>query len=507
MVTLERFDRTNICVLEYPRQKAEVGKTRITTASGLKEYLSRKHDDSSVGLRLFVVEDLSRRVIEALGSTFDIDPSFFREHILDYVWYNVKPTRFTDLDNLEDWWRDPPNLDIVSKSQDWMQMRFMRARYFKDAAASKRGEAESHSFNVFRRLDADHNSSKLWDKTDNNVESQIGLMRSRATLWMQPADEKHNDTQVAILLLDPTIQEGHYLWREYRNWVKPPRMGGGLPEEVPPLGKSFFEDFIYWACRPDVFGSPGSGHKSSEICVPTQALLHLICNEWLTMADYLKTRLNQVDWEIAFPWDFISKDDQIDSALMKLHQWRRVVPVYREMLAETFLRVFRETAHPTKINPTPSDPAEKESSALDDLRSAECVNAYKSDFSLVLSYMEEYQERIDRLTNVVTAVINMQDSRRGFKDNRNLQWLTWLATFFIPLSFVATMLSMSSDPWELGESTKLWAEVSIPSGLLILSMILLMSIAKCRRAIRKFFRERFVEPEWLKKTSSKTKNG
>lgn len=86
---LERFERANICVLEYARQKAEVGKTSITTAIGLEEYLSRDHDDPSVGLRLFVVEDLSRGVIEALGSTFDIDPSFFREHIVDYVWYNV----------------------------------------------------------------------------------------------------------------------------------------------------------------------------------------------------------------------------------------------------------------------------------------------------------------------------------------------------------------------------------------------------------------------------------
>lgn len=389
-----------------------------------------------------------------------------------------------------------------------MQMRYMRARYFRDEASLKQGETESQNFNVYRRLEDDRNESKLWDKTDNEqAESRIGLIRSRITLWMQPTDEKHNDTQVAILLLDPTIQEGHPLWRKYRNWVKPPRMGKDPPKEGPPLGKSSFEDLIYWACRLDVFGSPESGHDSSEICVPTQALLHLICNEWLTMTDYIKTRLNQVDWEIAFPWDFLSKDDQIDRALTKLHQWRRVVPVYREMLADTFLRVFRETANPTKISPTLHDHANTKPSALDELRSTECISAYKKDFALVLSYMEEYQERIDRLTNVVTAVINMQDSRRGFKDNRNLQWLTWLATFFIPLSFVATMLSMSSDPWELGESTKLWAEVSIPSGLLILSMILLMSIAKCRRAIRKFFTEHFVEPEWFRKTSSKTKKG
>ncbi|KUI69788.1 hypothetical protein VM1G_05072 [Cytospora mali] len=493
---LKRFERTNICVLEYPRQKPDekpdvVKKKDIKNATELKDHLSQLRNDPSVKLRLFVVEDLSREVIETLGSTYDIDPSFFREHIVDYVWYNIK-----------DWWRDPPNLDIVSRGQNWFQMRFVRARYFKDDESFRKGDHEARKFNVFRRLEDDRNQSKLWDKTeDNKTELRIGLIRSRATFWLKPTD-KEDETLIGVLLLDPTIQKGHPLWRKYRNWARPPMMGKRLEEPEAPLGRSTFEDFIYWACRPDFFNFAGSGNSSSPICVPTQALLHLICNEWLTMVDYIKTRLNQVDWEIAFPDDFLPKDDQIDRALVKLHQWRRAVPVYREMLADTFLRVFRETPHPTKMHPDIHGSVRD--NALYKLMDTPCINAYKQDFSLVLSYMEEYQNRIDRLTNVVTAVINMQDSRRGYKDNRNLQWLTWLATFFIPLSFVATMLSMSTDPYQLGESTKVWAEVSLPSGLFILSIILIMSIAKCRRSIRKSFNQ---SKSWFRKTSSKTKRG
>lgn len=86
---LERFDKTKVCVLEYPKEGPEVLKTRINEASELKEYLSKEHDDSPTKFRLFVVEDLSRSVIEALGSKFDVDPSFFREHLVDYVWYNI----------------------------------------------------------------------------------------------------------------------------------------------------------------------------------------------------------------------------------------------------------------------------------------------------------------------------------------------------------------------------------------------------------------------------------
>lgn len=88
-IRAERFERTNICVLEYPKQDTDVVRTHIKEASKLQEYLQQTHDDSSLKMRLFVVEDLSRKVIETLGSQFDIDPSFFREHIVDYVWYNI----------------------------------------------------------------------------------------------------------------------------------------------------------------------------------------------------------------------------------------------------------------------------------------------------------------------------------------------------------------------------------------------------------------------------------
>lgn len=377
---------------------------------------------------------------------------------------------------------------------------------------------------------------------------------------------------IGILLLDPTIKEGNPLWRQYRNWNRVPtlseynqtdikRRPGMAPPRIVDVGSeeskhgnggkrirtegieldeigdppsSFFNDYIYWASRPEAFyfnnnnNSGGAHGGDSALCIPTQALLHLVCTEWLTLVDYIKTRLNQVDWEIAFPGNFLAKDEQIEKALSKLHYWRRVVPVYRSMLAETFLRVFRETKHPNHMHPPrggsggggPADGAagsvvatmvmERErqmqqqhqqhqhphssSSALEDLLSRECIRAYRQDYTLVLTYLEEYQSRIDRLTEVVTAVISIQDSRRGYKDNKNLQWLTWLATFFIPLSFVATMLSMTTGPLDqLHDAAVMWAQVSIPSGLLIMSCVMLMSIARCRRAIRGFF----IEFPWL----------
>lgn len=448
----------------------------------------------------------------------------------------------------------------------------------------KEGTKQAEQFNVDRRLEADQNQSKFWDTTrsrdDKPEEARVGTIRTRVTFWMQgpkksetvaPASKNTDPAQsgtttpistrsdeatpkgpvVGVLLLDPTIKEGHPLWRDlqYRNWAKVPSMSDleeGRDCTGPSLGKesTFFGEFVYWATKPDAFhfwncdgcednqhiGDPN--YSPSPICLPTQALLHMVCNEWLTLLEYIKTRLMQIDWAIAFPDKFLTKDEQIEEALQKLHHWRRVVPVYRTMLTDTFLRVFRETKHPARMHPDrprpslddfdnttlnhpgvdddshlgegctpiksnrlsrvisrggrPENSTMRPASALDDLMNRECINAYKQDYSLVLTNMEECQSRIDRLTEVLTAVISMEDSRRGYKDNKNLQWLTWLATFFIPLSFVATMLSMTTDPlWQLRDATIMWAEVSIPSGLVIMAFVGAMSIARSRRWVRK----------------------
>lgn len=85
------MERTKVTVLDYPEDGTAPERTDLDTAVGLKEHIAHLSDrkNSSVKFRLFVVEDLSREVIETLGARYDVDPSFFREHLVDYIWYNI----------------------------------------------------------------------------------------------------------------------------------------------------------------------------------------------------------------------------------------------------------------------------------------------------------------------------------------------------------------------------------------------------------------------------------
>jgi len=62
--------------------------TQADAAGRLAQDLTTINDKVQFGL--YVVEDLSSDVIEVLGSGLEIEPSFFRAHIVDYVWYNVR---------------------------------------------------------------------------------------------------------------------------------------------------------------------------------------------------------------------------------------------------------------------------------------------------------------------------------------------------------------------------------------------------------------------------------
>ncbi|PHH92789.1 hypothetical protein CDD83_5195 [Cordyceps sp. RAO-2017] len=77
--------------------------------------------------------------------------------------------------------------------------------------------------------------------------------------------------------------------------------------------------------------------------------------------------------------------------------------------------------------------------------------------------MEEHQRRIDRLAPVVSAAVSIEDARRGYRANKNVTRLTLLATLFVPLSLVSSLMSVQKDVLELRSTILLWAEIAIPS--------------------------------------------
>lgn len=169
----DRCNRTNIAILDFDQSGKSTSKS-VTNIDELQAKLHHKENGNpnKGSLRLLVVEDLSRGVIETLGSKFDIDPTYFRSHIDDYSWYNIR-----------DRWMDPPSLKARRKHQNWTQVRFVRSRYFKTRESFQKGRDESNRFNVFRRPDNDQNQ---WPYMDG--EAVLGITRTKISIWVSKDD-------------------------------------------------------------------------------------------------------------------------------------------------------------------------------------------------------------------------------------------------------------------------------------------------------------------------------
>jgi Mg2+ and Co2+ transporter CorA len=244
-------------------------------------------------------------------------------------------------------------------------------------------------------------------------------------------------------------------------------MYSSKPSPTGPPRNSIYNDIVFWAKKTDAFGL-SSSNPAESMYTPALAILHLVSSEWLEVGEYIRTRLGQIEWEVSFPEHFLMEDSNINDTLKKLHIWRRLVPLYREMLTETLQRVFQVRDPHTMAassgtgdfatmnadaNPMSASTNSSVSTNVGD-NTDRSISTMRDDYVRVLGLMEEYQQRIDRLTSVVTAIISIADSQRSREDNKNVARLTWLATFFIPLGFIASIFSMTDDVSSIGQTIK-----------------------------------------------------
>ncbi|KAK6950908.1 hypothetical protein Daesc_007436 [Daldinia eschscholtzii] len=427
----ERAERTNIAAVDFVSGQPAPIISYIKTPGSLAESL--RQPAVAGASRLYVVEDLSRDVIECLGMELDIDPLFFREHINDYTWYNTR-----------DPWVELPDLDIVSRDRPYFRLTYNQPRYFKTPESFKEAERQAGRFNVLRRLDADDGHESPFDEKS----ATVALVRSKASLWIRPA--KADQQAIGVLLIDPSITEGYPLWRGYRPFKNSPTPNNQTRYNVPPK-TNLFEDLIFWIQQTSQQDIDAIENNPKAMAF---RILEIICAEWLTLSRYITARLGQIEWEIESPkWFDIQKQElqresiNFNMSLKKLHTWRRRLPTYSAMVADTRAKLFPD-----------SSPGSKRRDCIDDLQ---------KDFAIVADHIKDLLSRTERIAAVATAVAAIEESRRAIEQNKTLGRLTYLAVIFAPLSFVSSFFSMSTNVSELTGTIWIYFCVAIPVSLLV----------------------------------------
>jgi Mg2+ and Co2+ transporter CorA len=251
------------------------------------------------------------------------------------------------------------------------------------------------------------------------------------------------------------------------------------PKVVAKQSESWYKDIINNTKTYPWFGTTKPGEIDPQVIA--KPALYTICAEWLVMCDYAKARLSQIERELEMPRLFRSKGDAIDTSLKRLHTWRRQIPIFREMVKETLEHALPAAARlaaprsPAFNAPTSPISIATNKTMLTDFSviNFDDMTGYEDivpDFLRVSAAIDVLQQRVDRLTDIVTSEIGIEDSRRGLKENHNMARLTWLATVFIPFSFISSFYSMNEDISALSTTYGWFFLTAIPFTLIVMAI-------------------------------------
>lgn len=237
-----------------------------------------------------------------------------------------------------------------------------------------------------------------------------------------------------------------------------------------PERKSVFEDVKYWCSRLNAQDLDLVHRDPRCIALP---VYKMILADWLTTLKYMVAQLGKIEWEFERPhW---GEAKLIDTLLKKLSPWRRNVGYYQTMISEAIVRLYppeiRAPLHALGASSLAADtdptPAHFYMPRKDDTG----ISELWIDFRNVKRQIDEIQVRLKSIETMATNGINIEESRRAVKQNKNLARLTFLATIFIPLNFTSSFLSVSPDFTTAHTTIWLFFVIGIPITLLSLAVV------------------------------------
>jgi hypothetical protein len=464
----KRLNRVNISVIEYGN---EMSSKELTTPDQLDEFLEHFSQGEDAN-RLLVVQDLSTRMIEKLGSAFDIEPGFFRTHIGDYVWLNT---------------RDPqaeiPDLESFSIKSNYFSTQYVSPRYFENQDQLNAAKAQAESFNVSRRIDHD-GRFKEWSDL---LGSDVGLVRNKVSLWVRPnrgSDQGwlgkdsfksvsvNIDQPSGILLVDPTIDHGFPLWSGYGNFHPPPSINTPVEDITFPSYGNSVQEFLFWTLN-RANTSPNVPPLTPEL-LPT-AFFTMIGAQWILMCEYINARLGQIEWEIELGLSHLYAQD-FDHTLKTLLMWRRRLPIYHSFVEQSISRL---SAHYE---------SKEQSPALDGWKEV-LVN-----FKDILHRLNILHCRADKIMAVSMAVTAREESKKATQESHAITRVSYLAFVFVPLNFWAAFFSMSG---EFPVKTYwIYGVVAVPITVCVLGLLVFASsVGKWWRVVKEEKSKRWARKE------------
>lgn len=435
----ERSGRLRACVIDYNGNRLVRDKS-CGCAASLRDVLRTDSGHRGASdLRIIVVEDLSRDLIELLGERYDIDPRLFRQLLNDNLFYNTRDT-----------WVEVPALPTEDQAKPFSIFSFLRARYYANEQEYSKAERESGMFNVLRRTDSDNTRITLQDSPFDLAGASVSLGRSKAAIWTKVATA--SSPAIAILWIDPSVTAGRPLWGGIETEFGVLSMGNvEKGEGVQTQDISLFEQITQAS-------SALNPQKIAEITRDVRCagipMYKIALKEWLLVIQYMNARVRLTRWRLERP-HFDQYLEGLDKLLKKLVPWQRNLVLYENMVKDAMQWHLPHTSNGHSMETGGRE-------------------ALRPDFTRVAEQLQRTRARIDEVVADVATKVAQDQSRREIQarqESRGLTYLSILATVFLPLNFATSFFSMSSDFSTSSNTFWLFFAVGVPLTLAVVAIV------------------------------------
>jgi Mg2+ and Co2+ transporter CorA len=189
--------------------------------------------------------------------------------------------------------------------------------------------------------------------------------------------------------------------------------------------KTSIYDDLDWLANPVPPASPAAVPFPAFVI---QTLLRSILTELLLLIKHTLARPSMVEWELEKPefLDSRSRSSQQES-ISTIYPWHRRLPYYLRMVARTYRKIDPKVHSSFLSIPT------SHFASLD------------GDLDVIQKELKELCQWSRRLQSDATAFMSHQESRTGTGQNLVIMKLANIAIFFLPLSFITGLFSMTTN--------------------------------------------------------------
>jgi Mg2+ and Co2+ transporter CorA len=165
---------------------------------------------------------------------------------------------------------------------------------------------------------------------------------------------------------------------------------------------------------------------------PLQLLLdlyRLVASEWVVVHTYLERDLSTIEWRLENEKNV--RLEVLESFLAQLFIFRRRIFKYGRLLHKQLQTIL--TDHPVSWD----DTSGQSSSSTEQIK-----QLLTADFKHVQQLSNTNASRINQIVAIIIPLISIRDGKAAMAQNRNLGFLTTLATVLLPFNAIAAILAV-----------------------------------------------------------------